>query len=270
MGIPLLAPAAVGLGKLGAGLLGGTAVAGTGTALLNAIPTFKETFGQTNEAQAKNEQYNRTALPGEKIDRDGLEKFMDFFTGRDASEIERLALERDNARIKSNVAQNYNLEQIQKNIKNLKLSQDLLPTLKDNQTEQSYTNKLDRAKSVIRDATLAQVRYPGINLRGLDETGLAKAVGQKEREKELKLERKEEARYGDTRKDKSDAMILALLQNQSSNKRIDNQMQLQMMQQDYNNRRLDLQEARDFRRERQAAIMQIMKGFSEMGKAFAY
>lgn len=74
----------------------------------------------------------------------------------------------------------------------------------------------------------------------------------------------------DAQTQQANAMTLALLQNQSANKRIDNQMQLQIMQQDYNNRRLDLQEARDFRRERQAAIMQIMKGFSEMGKAFAY
>ncbi len=266
---PLLAPAAVGLGKLGAGLLGGTAVTGLTTAGLNAIPTFKETFGQTNEAQAKNELYNRTALPGEKINRDGLEKFMDFFTGRDAGEIERLALERDNARIKSNVAQTYNLEKIQKNIKDLQLSQDLLPTLKDNQTQQSYTNKLDRAKQVIRDATLAQVRYPGINLSGLDETGLAKAVGQKEREKELKLEGEEKARYGDTRKDKSDAMILALMNQQAGNRRTDNQFNLQMAQQDYNNRVLEQTDRRNSRKDQREMLMTIMLGLDNIGKNFA-
>jgi hypothetical protein len=267
--LPLLAPAAVGLGKLGVGLLGGTAVAGTGTALLNAIPTFKETFGQTNKAQAKNEQYNRTALPGEKIDRDGLEQFMDFFTGRDAGEIERLALERDNARIKSNVAESYNLEKIQKNIKDLQLSQALLPTLKDNQTQLSYTNKLDRAKAVIRDATLAQVRYPGINLTGLDETGLAKAIGQKDREKELKLEKEEKARYGDTRKDKSDAMILALMNQQAGNRRADNQFNLQMSQQDYNNRVLEQTDRRNSRKDQREMLMTIMLGLDNIGKNFA-
>lgn len=264
--MPILAPAAIALGKLGAGLLGGTAVAGTGTALLNAIPTFKESFGQTNEAQAKNERYNRTALPGEKIDRDGLEKFMDFFTGRDAGEIERLALLRDNARIKTNVDEKYSVDTIQKNINDLKLSQDLLPTLKDNQTQLSYTNELDRAKRVISDATRAQARYPGINLKGLDETGLAKAIGQKEREKELKLERKEEARYGDTRKDKSDAMVLALMNQQAGNRRADNQFNLQMSQQDYNNRVLEQTDRRNSRKDQREMLMMLMAGLQNIGK----
>ena len=41
------------------------------------------------------------------------------------------------------------------------------------------------------------------------------------------------------------------------------------MQNALNNRRLDIQESRDYRKDRQMAIMQIMQGFANMGKAFA-
>ena len=102
-----------------------------------------------------------------------------------------------------------------------------------------------------------------------DETGLAKAVGQKEREKELKLEREEKARYGDTRKDKSDAMILALMNQQAGNRRADNQFNLQMSQQDYNNRVLEQTDRRNSRKDQREMLMTIMLGLDNIGKNFA-
>ena len=48
------------------------------------------------------------------------------------------------------------------------------------------------------------------------------------------------------------------------------QFRIQTMQYDLQNRRLDMQEARNFRQDRQKAIMQIMQGFQQMGNAFAY
>ena len=59
---------------------------------------------------------------------------------------------------------------------------------------------------------------------------------------------------------------------QDRNKLLDRQDQfrIQQMQFDLQNRRLDMQEARNFRQDRQKAIMQIMQGFRQMGSAFAY
>jgi len=45
---------------------------------------------------------------------------------------------------------------------------------------------------------------------------------------------------------------------------------LNRMQFDLQNRKLDMEEARNYRLDRQKAIMQIMQGFKQMGNAFAY
>ena len=59
---------------------------------------------------------------------------------------------------------------------------------------------------------------------------------------------------------------------QQKNRTADRQDQrdLNRMQFDLQNRRLDMQEARDYRLDRQKAIMQIVQGFKQMGQAFAY
>lgn len=77
----------------------------------------------------------------------------------------------------------------------------------------------------------------------------------------------EKRRYNLERLDQNQ---LLMLQQQNAmadreDRRLDRQMQNRL-----NERRLDLQEARDFRKDRQMAIMQIVKGFREMGNAFAY
>ena len=48
------------------------------------------------------------------------------------------------------------------------------------------------------------------------------------------------------------------------------QFQIQQMQLGLENRRLDMQEARNFRNDRNKAIMQIVQGMQAMGNAFAY
>lgn len=48
------------------------------------------------------------------------------------------------------------------------------------------------------------------------------------------------------------------------------QFAIQMAQQNYNNRALDMREARESRKDKQLMIMQLMKGLSEMGRSFSY
>ena len=83
------------------------------------------------------------------------------------------------------------------------------------------------------------------------------------------LEKEEKARYGDTRKDKSDAMVLALMNQQAGNRRADNQFNLQMSQQDYNNRVLEQTDRRNSRKDQREMLMAIMLGLDNIGKNFA-
>lgn len=62
---------------------------------------------------------------------------------------------------------------------------------------------------------------------------------------------------------------LLLLQLDKSDRQNERQFQMQMAQNDYNNRRLDMQDARAERRDRQAMILQLMKGLAQMGQGIA-
>lgn len=70
-------------------------------------------------------------------------------------------------------------------------------------------------------------------------------------------------------KDKLKADKLQMLQLQNQTARNNQQFQIQMAQQDFNNRRLDLREARDEKKDRQAMIMMIVQGLQNVGKSFA-
>lgn len=96
-----------------------------------------------------------------------------------------------------------------------------------------------------------------------------KATTEHADEKEKERETKDENRYQDTRKDKADAnaILLMNMENNQANLRADRE--LRRDQQAYENRRLDLQEARLERKDRQAAIQQMMAGLAQMGASIA-
>ena len=77
-----------------------------------------------------------------------------------------------------------------------------------------------------------------------------------------KAENKDERRYRD-----SQDLLLMNMENNQANLRADRE--LRRDQQAYENRRLDLQEARADRRDRQAAIQQMMAGLAQMGASIA-
>ena len=80
--------------------------------------------------------------------------------------------------------------------------------------------------------------------------------------------RKEETRRWNT--DRLDILESQLRadRNKREERRMD--MDLSRMQFDMQNRRLDMQEARNFRLDRQRAILKIVEGMQNMGNAFAY
>jgi len=64
-------------------------------------------------------------------------------------------------------------------------------------------------------------------------------------------------------------MILALMNQQAGNRRADNQFNLQMSQQDYNNRVLEQTDRRNSRKDQREMLMTIMLGLDNIGKNFA-
>ena len=96
-----------------------------------------------------------------------------------------------------------------------------------------------------------------------------KLVKDEKDQKERDLLQKDEDRYRDTRKDKADAnaILLMNMENNQANLRADRE--LRRDQQAYQNRALDLKEARMDRRDRQAAIQQMMAGLAQLGASIA-
>lgn len=77
-----------------------------------------------------------------------------------------------------------------------------------------------------------------------------------------KVTKKDDGRYNDTQR-------LTLMQLIQQGKTSDNQFAVQMAQQDYQNRALEMKDARLERRDRQAAIQQMMAGLATMGASIA-
>jgi len=90
----------------------------------------------------------------------------------------------------------------------------------------------------------------------------AKATVQHQDAKERKAEDKEQSRYRD-----SQDLLLMNMENNQANLRADRE--LRRDQQAYQNRALDLKEARLDRRDRQAAIQQMMAGLAQLGASIA-
>jgi len=89
-----------------------------------------------------------------------------------------------------------------------------------------------------------------------------KLVKDEENAKERKAEAKEQSRYRD-----SQDLLLMNMENNQANLRADRE--LRRDQQAYQNRALDLKEARMDRRDRQAAIQQMMAGLAQLGASIA-
>jgi hypothetical protein len=70
--------------------------------------------------------------------------------------------------------------------------------------------------------------------------------------------------------DRLDLLQQQLRQDRNRSEDRKSEFQLNQMQYDLQNRRLDMQEARNFRNDRQKAIMQIVQGMRSMGNAFTY
>ena len=161
----------------------------------------------------------------------------------------------------------------------------MTPKLDDNQSRQSYVLELDRAKNAIQAAQNAQALYPGIDVTGKDLSGINLALAVERKKEKDANTKKVDDRYetevnfrNDTRQDslraraedRADLLERQIRQDKNTELNRQQQFQIQQMQYGLENRRLDMQEARNFRNDRQKAIMQIVQGMRAMGNSFAY
>ena len=267
----------------GAAALGGTGLTSTA---ISAIEPLSEAFGQTERQQGENEVFDRTADPGRRINRDLPEKFFDFFMGRDQAQMEQKGLEKSNKKINEYITnQGYNLGEITSALQSLNLDSRLTPKLNDNQSRQSYVLELDRAKNAIQAAQNAQALYPGIDVTGKDLSGINLALAvEKKKEKDANTKKvddryKTEVDYRNTTRqdnlrardeDRADLLRRQIRQDKNTELNRQQQFQIQQMQYGLENRRLDMQEARNFRNDRMKAIAQIMQGMQAATNSFAY
>ena len=140
-----------------------------------------------------------------------------------------------------------------------------LTRLTDKKIEQELSNR-ERTKAA-RSKAAATTGLDRSNFMGDTDPGTilasaTKLVKDEKDKKVTKAENKEENRYRD-----SQDLLLMNMENNQANLRADRE--LRRDQQTYQNRKLDMQEARLDRKDRMAAIQQMMAGLAQMGASIA-
>lgn len=274
----------------GAAALGGTAAA-TGTAaaisqgVLN-IPGARDLLGATADDIAKGENYN---LNDPSAYRDDIgDHLRSLFTGISTNDVKNQARAQAIKRVNQSLGTRYDA---------IKTGYEALGLKAPEKTEFQYgrgNNEGTETKEAAGlRATQSELRLKALNdadAMGVDIVGLSNASvsaiknaqrlhikGENETDR-LRIRNEglaDQARIF-ARQDAKESRLRAdtLRQQMRRDKQTEanraQQFQIQQMQLGLDNRRLDMQEARNFRNDRQKAIMQIMSGFKEMGNAFAY
>ena len=123
---------------------------------------------------------------------------------------------------------------------------------------------ITRRNNLLEAANLAGYGAQAAGLKTNEISGLLRQKReQKEEEERTRAQTEKERLEG-----RSDKLLMLNQRNLMADRedaRLDRQMERELAE-----RKLDLQEARDFRKDRQMAIMQIMKGLQGMGQAFAF
>lgn len=246
------------------------------------VEGIKEFFGQTAEQQAENEEFDRSAKPGERVQRKGLEYVGDWLYGRSQADIEAAALKRDNKAILED--QKDRLATVEAALKGMG-RQDLMPTLGDTETSAQFgaeiTDVEDRI-NLLRKASDAGLDVTGYKGKSNEElrTYIAQnnptgAVQTLEREKAARDEQKEYNKFLLNRQDiiaannRADAEARRAFE--ASEARADRQQTIQLAMMDRQDKMADraYMRERDSAKDRQQSIMMLMKGLAQMGAGFA-
>lgn len=237
-------------------------------------------LGLTIESQA--EEYSRRL----KDDRSGLKEWnagdmlRDVFTPGTREDLEEAARKLETGRLNS--LSTKDREIIKQTLGNTSM------TLTDQSLKIGETEKAedyDARLAGLKATGTANVNNIGIEdydpskvIDGMTSTGVMqlgtaqKATNKETAEQKIQdeLERREGREDNKYNLERLDQNQLLMLQQQNlmadrEDRRLDRQMENRL-----NERRLDMQEARDFRKDRQMAIMQIVKGLQGMGNAFSF
>ena len=276
--IPGLTKAGIGLLKaspkigLGAGLttLGG----GVASAAATQIPVLNKILGQTAEQQAKSRSSTLNRSSGE-LERSATEEWFDFWGGRDLTAVDpkdekgRSLIQKasDEKVLANNSYATAELEKATEQLEGLS-KVELAPNMTEKEYQIAVAQELTNYKEALRIKQLGG-KLPGeitaASLAGAEQTTPSSIIGQREDRDRLRKEERIETKNKELRLERRYLNELAASREQQAN-----QFALQMAQSDYNNRSLDLRDARESRKDKQLMIMQLMKGLSEMGRSFSY
>ena len=279
--LPLVTAAGMSLLKLG----GATAAVGGTTAALSqgvlSIPGARNLLGATASDIAKGESYD---LNDPSSYRDDINDYLrSLFTGVSTDQVKEAAKQQAIKRVNQGLKPSY--ERVRTGYKKLGLE---APDISEFQYQ--GTEGTD-ASSFRAEDRLGQLKaLQDANAAGVDIAGLANASQSAIRNaitshREAKTEALYQKREGERKKEqaeifarqdakearlRADTMRQQIRRDEQAEANRAMEFQIQQMQLGLENRRLDMQEARNFRQDRQKAIMQIMQGFQQMGNAFAY
>ena len=281
MVLPLVTAAGMGLLKLGGAT---AAVGGTGAAISQgvlSIPGARNLLGATASDIAKGESYD---LNDPSSYRDDIgDHLRSIFTGVSTDQVKEAAKQQSIKRVNQGLKPSY--ERVRTGYKKLGLEAPDISEFQYKDTEGTDASRFRAEDRLGQLKALQDASASGVNIAGLANASPSAIRNAITTHQEEKTEANYQRRRGESladqatifaRQDAKEARLRAdtLRQQMRRDKQTEanraQQFQIQQMQLGLENRRLDMQEARNFRQDRQKAIMQIMQGFQQMGSAFAY
>ena len=149
-------------------ILGYTALAGGvgvgGTALASRDDNAAKLLGLTAKQRSQGMAYDRTQLPGERIELSPMDWLGNLVTGQDLSDLESAALKRSNATINQNNSQLINDIRTELDQSGLDIDRSFLD-INANQTEKEFVSKLKGAAASLN--ALSEVKAAGHDVSGL-------------------------------------------------------------------------------------------------------
>ena len=254
--LPLLAKGAAGLGI-------GTLGLGTGASLVSGglkATGLEKPLGQDNESQGRSREaagrFDRTEDEGYKLQSTAPEQFFDFFMGRDTNEIREKAQAKSDARINRAVElEGKDVIDLQRTMGEMfGQGSKLIPKLNAGQSQKSYLTEIKNAEALVDKALDLQQLEPDIDLKGKNKASLNREYSR------LKQERSE------AKEAKKDGILA--MQNALDNRRYDIQDARDARQSAYDNRVLDMTSAREARNARDKQLMMIIQGLNAFGQGF--
>jgi len=262
----------------GAGLLKSAAVGATGAGLSQgalSIPGARNLLGLTVDDIARGEDYD---LNDPSTYRDDIgDHVRSWFTGVSTKDVKAKAREQAIKKVNQGLRTRYDAIKTGYQTLGLKAPDEIEFQYGKGNNEGDETTAAATQRTTQRELQLKALQDAagaGVDIRGLGNASASEIKNAKRLFDEGEAEKKQLKIFA--RQDQKEARLRAdtLRQQMRQDAQIEAnraaQFQIQQMQFGLENRRLDMQEARNFRNDRQKAIMQIMQGFKQMGNAFAY